>query len=57
VIKRIECRDSLFGSVSQFVLVAKTLSVPLGSTPVLYVEGPKEMRREVLRKMREQYPE
>ena len=56
-IKRIECRDSLFGSVSQFVLVVKTLSVSLGSTPVLYVEGPKETRRGVLRKMREQYPE
>lgn len=56
-IKRIECRDSLFGSTSQFVLVVKALSVPLGSTPVLYVDGPKETRRGVLRKMREQYPD
>jgi hypothetical protein len=54
-IGRIDCMDSLFGQVSQLMLVRsrKSLRGMMGRTHVLYIRGPKSKRRNQWRTARE----
>lgn len=56
-VARIDCADFVLSEGSQFLLVPRRSSMRgvIGSTKALYLLGPKEMRRAMLRKIREQY--
>jgi hypothetical protein len=57
-VARIDCADFVLSEGSQFLLVPRRSSMRgvIGSTRALYLLGPKEMRREQLRRVREFYP-
>jgi predicted Zn-ribbon and HTH transcriptional regulator len=54
----IDCADFALSEGSQFLLVPRRSSMRgmIGSTKALYLLGPKELRRAMLRKVREFYP-
>jgi len=57
-VARIDCADFVLSEGSQFLLVLRRSSMRgvIGSTKALYLLGPKELRRAMLRKVREFYP-
>lgn len=53
-VRRIVCVDSIFGDVSQLQLLRRSVSIGglLGVTPMIYVRGKQEERRQILRAAR-----